>query len=76
MKVVFMGTPDFSVGALEAILAAGHQVTAVVTQPDKPKGRGKEVQVTPVKACAQAHGIPVFQPVKVRDKEAVEVLIG
>ena len=74
MKVVFMGTPDFSVGALEAILAAGHQVPAVVTQPDKPKGRGKEVQVTPVKACAQAHGIPVFQPVKVRDKEAVEVL--
>lgn len=74
MRVVFMGTPDFSVGALEAILAAGHQVAAVVTQPDKPKGRGKAVQVTPVKACAQAHDIPVFQPVKVKEKEAVEVL--
>lgn len=74
MKVVFMGTPDFAVGALEAILNAGHQVLAVVTQPDKPKGRGKEVQVTPVKACAQAHGVPVFQPDKVREKEAVEVL--
>lgn len=74
MKVVFMGTPDFSVDALEAILTAGHQVPAVVTQPDKPKGRGRGVQVTPVKACAQAHGIPVFQPVKVREKEAVEVL--
>ncbi len=60
MKVVFMGTPDFSVDALEAILTAGHQVPAVVTQPDKPKGRGRGVQVTPVKACAQAHGIPVF----------------
>lgn len=46
MKVVFMGTPDFAVGALEAILEAGHQVTAVVTQPDKPKGRGKEVQMS------------------------------
>ena len=76
MKVVFMGTPDFSVGALEAIIAAGHQVTAVVTQPDKPKGRGKEIQVTPVKACALSHGIPVFQPVRVKEPEAVEVLRG
>lgn len=76
MKVVFMGTPDFSVGALEAIIAAGHQVTAVVTQPDKPKGRGKEIQVTPVKACAVSHGIPVFQPVRVKEAEAVEVLRG
>jgi len=71
-----MGTPDFAVGALEAILQAGHQVAAVVTQPDKPKGRGKEIQVTPVKACAMAHGIPVFQPVKVKEKEAVETLRG
>ena len=74
MKIVFMGTPDFAVGALEAIIEAGHQVTAVVTQPDKPKGRGKEVQVTPVKACASAHDIPVFQPVKIKNAEAVEVL--
>ncbi len=76
MKVVFMGTPDFAVGALETIIEAGHQVTAVVTQPDKPKGRGKEVQMTPVKTCALEHGIPVFQPVKVREPEAVETLRG
>ena len=76
MRIVFMGTPDFAVGELEAILQAGHQVAAVVTQPDKPKGRGKEIQVPPVKACAMAHGIPVFQPVKVKEKEAVETLRG
>ena len=74
MKVVFMGTPDFAVGALEAIIEAGHQVTAVVTQPDKPKGRGKEMQKTPVKVCAQKYGISVFQPVKVKEPEAVETL--
>lgn len=76
MKIVFMGTPDFAVGALQAIIEVGHQVVAVVTQPDKPKGRGKEMQMTPVKACAVAHGIPVFQPVKVKTPEAVEVLRG
>ncbi len=76
MKLVFMGTPDFAVGALEAIFVAGHQVAAVVTQPDKPKGRGKEVQMTPVKRCALSHGIPVFQPMKIREPEAVEQLRG
>lgn len=76
MKVVFMGTPDFAVGALNAIIEAGHQVAAVVTQPDKPKGRGKEVQMTPVKQCALSHGIPVFQPVKIKESEAVETLRG
>lgn len=74
MKVVFMGTPDFAVGALNAIIEAGHQVTAVVTQPDKPKGRGKEVQMSAVKACALGHGIPVFQPVKIKEPEAVDTL--
>ena len=74
MKVVFMGTPDFAVGALEAIINAGHEVTAVVTQPDKPKGRGKEVQISPVKACALAHNLPVFQPVKIRTEESVAEL--
>lgn len=74
MRIVFMGTPDFAVGALEALVEAGHQVAAVVTQPDKPKGRGKEMQVTPVKACALKHNIPVFQPVKIKTPEAVEVL--
>ncbi|MDE6388432.1 MAG: methionyl-tRNA formyltransferase [Lachnospiraceae bacterium] len=76
MRVVFMGTPDFAVGALEAIIQAGHDVAAVVTQPDKPKGRGKEMQMTPVKACAIAHEIPVFQPIKVKEHEAVEQLRG
>lgn len=74
MKVVFMGTPDFAVDALQAIIEAGHEVTAVVTQPDKPKGRGKEMQATPVKNCALEHHIPVFQPVKVKEPEAVETL--
>ncbi len=74
LKIVFIGTPDFAVGALQAIIEAGHQVSAVVTQPDKPKGRGKELQMTPVKACAAAHNIPVFQPGKIKEPEAVEVL--
>lgn len=76
MKIVYMGTPDFAVGPLEAILAAGHQVTLVVTQPDKQKGRGKEVSYTPVKECAIKHDIPVFQPVKIKEQEAIEVLRG
>ncbi len=74
MKVIFMGTPDFSVGTLEALIEAGHDVVLAVTQPDKPKGRGKEMQYTPVKACALAHDIPVYQPVKVREAECIEVL--
>lgn len=74
MKIVYMGTPDFAVAPLEAILKAGHQVSAVITQPDKQKGRGKEVQMTPVKECALKHGIPVFQPVKIREPEAVKKL--
>ncbi len=74
MKVVFMGTPDFAVGALESIIKAGHEVTCVVTQPDKPKGRGKEVQISPVKACALKYDIPVFQPVKIKTEEAVAQL--
>lgn len=68
MKIVFMGTPDFSVPVLEALVAAGHQVLAAVTQPDKPKGRGKAVMMTPVKEKALALGIPVLQPVKARDE--------
>ena len=76
MKIVFMGTPDFAVGALQAIIDAGHDVVAVVTQPDKPKGRGKEMQYTPVKQCAVAAGIPVFQPVKIKTPESVETLRG
>lgn len=74
MKVVYMGTPDFAVGPLEAIIEAGHEVTAVVTQPDKPRGRGKEMAASPVKECAQKHGIPVLTPVKIKAAEAVAQL--
>lgn len=74
MKVVYMGTPDFAVAPLKAIIKAGHEVTAVVTQPDKQKGRGKEVQMTPVKECAIKHGIPVLQPVKIKEPEALAEL--
>lgn len=74
MNIVFMGTPDFSVGALEALIGAGHRISAVVTQPDKQKGRGKEVQSSPVRQCADRHGIPVFQPVRIKTPEAVETL--
>ncbi len=76
MKIVFMGTPDFAAGALKSIVDAGHEVVLVVTQTDKPKGRGKEVQFTPVKKVALEYGIEVFQPVKVKVAEAVEVLKG
>lgn len=69
-----MGTPDFSVGTLEALVKAGHDVCLAVTQPDKPKGRGKEMQPTPVKEKAMEYGIPVYQPKKVRNEECVEEL--
>lgn len=74
MKVIFMGTPDFSVGTLEALVAAGHEVVLAVTQPDKPKGRGKEMQYTPVKECALKYNIPVYQPRRVREPECIEEL--
>lgn len=74
MKVIFMGTPEFSVGTLEALIKAGHEIVLAVTQPDKPKGRGKEMQFPPVKECALSHGIPVFQPKKIREPECIEEL--
>lgn len=74
MKVIFMGTPDFSVGTLEALIEAGHEVVLVVTQPDKPKGRGHGMQFTPVKEVALKHDIPVFQPKRVRNPECIEEL--
>ena len=74
MRVIFMGTPDFSVGTLEALIEAGHDVCLAVTQPDKPKGRGKEMQFPPVKESALKYGIPVFQPKKIRDPVCVEEL--
>ena len=74
MRVIFMGTPDFSVGTLEALIEAGHDVCLAVTQPDRPKGRGKGVQFPPVKEAAVAHQIPVYQPEKIRRPECVEEL--
>ncbi len=74
MKVIFMGTPDFAVGTLEALIGAGHEITLVVSQPDKPKGRGHELIPTPVKAVALAHGLPVYQPAKLRGEQAEEKL--
>ena len=74
MKILYMGTPDFAVAPLEAMIEAGHEIVLVVTQPDKPKGRGKEMQMTPVKQCAVKHNLPVFQPVKIKQKEEVEKL--
>ena len=73
MKAVFFGTPDFAVPSLEA-LARLHLVTAVVSQPDKPKGRGKKLAKTPVKAAAERLGIPVLQPVSARSGEFIESL--
>ncbi|MDY4921489.1 methionyl-tRNA formyltransferase [Frisingicoccus sp.] len=72
MRVVFMGTPDFSVPTLEKIIEAGHEVIGVVTQPDKAKGRGKKVLFPPVKETALAHNLPVYQPRRARDPEFIE----
>ena len=74
MNIVFMGTPDFSVEALKSLIAAGHNITAVVTQPDKKKGRGEKVMFTPVKEEALKHDLKVYQPVKVREPEFIDEL--
>ncbi len=74
MKILFMGTPDFAVGALEALIAAGHEITAVVTQPDRAKGRSGQLQAPPVKQCAMRHEIPVMQPARIKNPEAVAEL--
>lgn len=74
MNIVFMGTPDFAVGALEALIEENYEISAVVTQPDKPKGRSKELQFPPVKECALRHGIPVLQPKRIKTPEAIAEL--
>lgn len=71
MDIVFMGTPDFAAGILKSIYEAGHNVLLVVTQPDKPKGRGKEMAVSAVKAYAESVNLPVFQPERIKSEEAV-----
>ena len=74
MKIVFMGTPEFAVPSLKAIVGAGHEICGVFTQPDKPKNRGMKLQEPPVKEYALSIGLPVFQPAKVRDGEALGIL--
>lgn len=74
MKIVYMGTPDFAVYGLKAIVEAGHEVAAVITQPDKAKGRSKALVPTPVKKQAMEYDIPVYQPEKVREDNVVDML--
>lgn len=75
MRIVFMGTPDFAAAPLEAIIRSGrYQVTGVITQPDKPKGRGKSMQFPPVKEKALEYGIPVWQPEKINTPEMLQIL--
>lgn len=74
MRIVFMGTPEFAVPSLKALVEAGHDICGVFTQPDKPKNRGMKLQSTPVKEYALTCEIPIFQPSKLRDGEAVAIL--
>ena len=74
LRTVFMGTPDFALSTLQGLIDAGCQMVGVYTQPDRPKGRGKQLAAPPVKELALSHGLPVFQPTKLRQPEAVEEL--
>ncbi len=74
MRIIFLGTPDFAVPTMEAILQAGYQVVAVVTAPDRPAGRGLQMKSSPVKECALRHSIPVLQPEKLKDSLFIEEL--
>ncbi|MHB8132294.1 MAG: methionyl-tRNA formyltransferase [Mobilitalea sp.] len=74
MKILFMGTPDFAAATLKKIIEAGHEVIGVVTQPDKQKGRGHTVSFPPVKELAIEHGLAVYQPVKVREAEFLQIV--
>ena len=72
MNTIFVGTSDFAVPSLEELIASPHDVLAVVTQPDKPRGRGREMQISPVKEVALAHGIPILQPEKITDRASID----
>ena len=76
LDIVFMGTPDFAVPCLEQLIADGHRVKGVFTQPDKPVGRHQTLTPPPVKRLAEQRGIPVWQPAKLRDGSALEILRG
>ena len=71
MRIICMGTPEFSIPTFEALREAGHDIVAVVTMPDKPAGRGKKLRPSPVKVYAEEHGVEILQPVKLRDPEFV-----
>lgn len=72
MNIVYMGTSIFAVASLESLIASHHQVVGVVSQPDRPRGRGKRISPTPVKEMAEQHGIPVYQPGKIKSPEAIQ----
>ena len=74
MRVVFMGTPDFAAASLQKLIEENYEVAGVFTQPDKPKGRGMELSFSPVKELALKHGLPVFQPEKMRDGTALGIV--
>lgn len=74
LRIIFAGTPEFSVPTLEALIGSEHEVVAVYTQPDRPRGRGKKMQFTPIKEVALKHDIPVYQPLSLRNSEAQEEL--
>ncbi|MGO1041506.1 methionyl-tRNA formyltransferase [Clostridioides difficile] len=74
MKIVFMGTPDIAVPCLQKIIDENYEILGVVTQPDKPKGRGKKLGMSPVKELAIENNIPVYQPIKARDKDFIETM--
>lgn len=74
LRVVFLGTPAFAVPSLEALLHSRHQVVAVVSQPDRPRGRGQQLQSTPTKETARAHGVPVLQPAKIKEEGFLQQL--
>ena len=74
MRIVFMGTPDFAVPSLQALIDQGHEICGVYTQPDKPKGRGHKLLPPPVKELALQNGLPVYQPLTLRDEAVQEEL--
>src|SRR5947209_9648392 len=75
MKLVFCGTPQFAVPSLEALTAAGHEVALVVTQPDRPQGRGLQLAASPVKQAAQRHGLTLEQPDKIKNNTEFRMLL-
>jgi methionyl-tRNA formyltransferase len=74
LRIIFMGTPQFAVPSLEVLVKHGYDLVAVITAPDKPKGRGRELAASPVKECAEANGIPVLQPKNLKSPQFIEEL--